>query len=521
MMSGITQRLISGSALRVLNFAASALIAFFMTPFIIHSLGDRMYGSWLLVASFLGYYGLLDFGLTSAVNRYLAGAIGEKDEEKCNLVFNTALFLFSSLGFIVLLLTCILAFFARYFLTTPEDILLFRKLILIMGLSSAINFPLRAFSGVLTSQLRYEIMSLLQLMTLVIRTTSIAFALLSGYKILAMAWITLLAWMPEALLMIYFAKRNMPFLSILRGKLWNIGTAKMLFSYSAFTFVAQLGDILRFNVDAMVITAFIGLAAVTHYSIASTLGMYFINLMMAVTGVFQPVFSRQHGANDLEAIRTTFFYTSRISLFVASFPGFCLIGFGKPFILRWMGPAFLDAYPCLVVLVLGLLFGLSQSPSVGLLYGISKHRFFAIFNTVEGILNLALSLLLVRSYGILGVALGTFIPMTIMKLLIQPIYVCHVSGIRYGDYMRMMGKPLAIILIALSLPLFLALKYAAPDYLWLAVSVAILFIYYCAIVWIFGLTRNEKDLLISAIRSRNRGNTEQNSITVTPVEKEA
>ena len=38
-----------------------------------------------------------------------------------------------------------------------------------------------------------------------------------------------------------------------------------MFSYSVYTFLGMFGDMLRFQVDAVVIASFIGLAAVTHY----------------------------------------------------------------------------------------------------------------------------------------------------------------------------------------------------------------------------------------------------------------
>ena len=74
-------------------------------PFVINSLGDRMYGFWTLIGTFLGYYGLIDFGLSSAVNRYISEAVGAQDSKKCNNIFNTALVLFSILGVIALALS--------------------------------------------------------------------------------------------------------------------------------------------------------------------------------------------------------------------------------------------------------------------------------------------------------------------------------------------------------------------------------------------------------------------------------
>jgi O-antigen/teichoic acid export membrane protein len=515
----ITKKLVTGSAIRVMNFGIQIVVAFFMTPFIVSTLGDRMYGSWLLVATFLGYYGLLDLGLSSAVNRYLAGAAGEKDAAGSNRIFNTAVFLYSALGCLALIVTGIFIILTPYIIKSPEDASLFRKIILIMGVSSAISFPIRAFMAVLTAQLRFDIMSSLQIMTVIIRTLAIVLALTAGHKILSMAVITFFAGLPELVITVYYARKNYPSLSIFDRAYWNRDTAKMLLSYSFFTLISQLGDLFRFNIDALIITTFIGLAAVTHYGIAAALGIYYLNLMMAFMGVLQPVFSRQYSLSDSAVIKKTFFFTTKISFFAASFPAFCYFALGKPFIIRWMGDSFVDSYPCLVILTLAWLFDLGQMPSVGLLYGISKHKFYALFNTIEGIFNVVLSVILVGKMGIIGVALGTLIPMSIMKIIIQPIYICRVASIPYREYMGMIFRTTAIILGSLIIPLIVSLKYATPNYGNLVMFVSGSALYYALIIWMAGFYPQERDVLKSIVLHRSLKAQEPIFIAMTDIEK--
>jgi O-antigen/teichoic acid export membrane protein len=76
------------------NLAATVLVSFLMVPFVVHRLGDRMYGIWALVSTFISYYGLMDLGLSTAVARFLAGAAGTHDNARFNRMFNTALRLY-------------------------------------------------------------------------------------------------------------------------------------------------------------------------------------------------------------------------------------------------------------------------------------------------------------------------------------------------------------------------------------------------------------------------------------------
>ena len=233
----------------------------------------------------------------------------------------------------------------------------------------------------------------------------------------------------------------------------------------------------------------------THYRIASFVAMQFIMMIVAITGVIQPLFSQLHGEKNPEKIEKVFFLSSKISICITSFVGFGLIAWGSPFIERWMGPAYLDAYPCLVILVAGCIFDLWQSPSVTLLYAISKHRFYALCNVLEGIANLILSLLLVKSFGIVGVALGTFIPMAIIRLIVQPIYVCRVASFSYRKYFWMMGQSLMVVILSLVIPLLITVCYIEPNYSALMQLGLVSFAVYSVSIWLFEFTPGEIQII--------------------------
>jgi len=83
-----------------------------------------------------------------------------------------------------------------------------------------------------------------------------------------------------------------------------------------------------------------------------------------------------------------------------------------------------------------------QSIGIGLLQSIEKHKFFAISNSIEGVANLILSLLLVRRYGIVGVALGTAIPMILIKVFVQPMITCRALGLKLSRFLSGVSLPL-------------------------------------------------------------------------------
>ena len=494
-----TARLIaSGSVLRATNLASQILVAFFLTPFVIHHLGDRMYGLWALIGTFIGYYGLLDLGLASAVSRYISRALGKGDREECGKVFSAALELYLALGAVVIALSAVLAFLSPFFAQTRQDAALFWKIILILGFSVALSFPVNVFGGLLSAELRMDSVALTEILTQVLRTSLIVAVLLGGGKVLALAWVAFLSNVPRVAAYVTIARRQCPWLRFHVQPLFGEST-KIMFSYGVFALVAQLSDQLRFNADSLVITAFVGLAAVTHFRIAALMVSCFMNLMIGLVGTIQPWFSRMDAIGDYRAIKARFLFALKLSVGAANFVGFGFIFWGNPLIQRWMGPSYQDAYPCLVVLTLGYVAALTQGPSTILLYAISKHRFFAFMNLAEGIANLVLSIWLVKSLGIFGVALGTFIPMLVTKLIVQPLYVCRVSFVPYGEYMRELTRSLVLAGVALIVPGLISARFATANYYSLMAVALSSVVCYGPVIWFLLLTKEERVILAGAV----------------------
>jgi O-antigen/teichoic acid export membrane protein len=244
------------------------------------------------------------------------------------------------------------------------------------------------------------------------------------------------------------------------------------------------------------------LVAVTHYSIAMNLTQYFIQFVQAFGGrVLSPIFSQEEGKGDFDSLRKKFLFTTKICSFVSFFLGIMILLYGKPFIQRWMGNEYLDAYPVLILLIIPTMLGLSQTPLFGALYGVSKHYIITYVNIAEGLSNLVLSILLVKDYGIIGVAIGTTIPMMITTMFIYPYYICKVLTLSLTEYYGALLKSLVIAIISLLL-IWLLLKHKiTPSYPSIVIFGALQCIIYWAAVIIFGFSNDERKYLYGHFRA--------------------
>jgi O-antigen/teichoic acid export membrane protein len=497
-MNSVTRKLVSGSALRVIQLFAQVGVGLFMVPFMIGALGDRSYGLWALVASVIGYYGVVDIGLSQAAGRFLSRTIDRGDVEESNRLFNSSLAIYSILGVAVLGLSVIGSLTSLLVATNPEDASVFSKLILILGINLALSFPVRAFAGVLIASLRFDIASAIALMSLVLRTTLIVWALSEGHGLVAVAWATFLANLPAKALQVYVAKREAPFLR-LSWRDVNRVTGRKILAFSFYAFAGRVSHLLRLQTDALVISAFVGLVAVTHYRIASTLLRYYRQLIVACMGVILPLFSIQHERNDADVLTRTFYFSTRISIFLASFAAFGLVAWGGAFIERWVGVEYLDAYPCLVILTVGMLPRFWQSAFPPLLLGAGQERLFAMLAATEGVVNLLATLLLVGRFGIVGVAMGALTASCLINLLLMPVLGCRAMSIPYWGYLRKLSKTIAVSALALAAPLALSWRFVGPSYPILLSVAAASFALYLAAFWLIEFDREERSAILSVV----------------------
>ncbi len=108
---------------------------------------------------------------------------------------------------------------------------------------------------------------------------------------------------------------------------------------------------------------------------------------------------------------------------------------GDAFISLWMGEKYGAAcYGVLVVLTCAAAANISQYTSTQVLQGIARHGGTAYVTIVEAAANVALSIALVKRYGIIGVAVGTLVPMLCSNLVVIPWYACRVIGLSPGRF---------------------------------------------------------------------------------------
>ncbi len=434
--SSVRRVLATNAVANWVGFAAQAVVAFILSPLLLHGLGDQRFGIWSLLDSILAYLMLFDLGVAASVVRYVARFEATQDRERLNRIFSTSICIFAVAGAGALVIALAIAFSGAGLLRIPSELMTeARWMLVLLGANLAIGLPLSVFPAVLDGLGRYPAKTAIRTACLVLKVPVFLAVLRADGKLIELAWAITACNLVEHAALVLAARRYLPELRF-RLALADRETFRTIRGYSLDAFLAMLAGRISFQTDAIVIGAFLAPRYITFFAVAARLVEYAKNSLRALTTVLTPAVSALEAQGHDEAIRQVLLNSTRYVLWLILPIQIGLLILGKPFLSLWLGPEYADtSYRVLVILALPLALTLSQSVSGRILYGTGQLRWFARATMAEALANLLLSVALVRRLGIEGVAWGTTIPNVVFNLAVA-VYICRTLHVGLGTYAR-------------------------------------------------------------------------------------
>ncbi|WP_024461938.1 oligosaccharide flippase family protein [Marinimicrobium sp. LS-A18] len=442
----VARTLLAGSITRVTQTVISMLVAFFMMPFLVGELGDHWYGVWTVIGSLAAAYHLFDMGMAGAITRYVSYALGQNDDHDANRVINTSLSVYVGIALVLTLVSALAAWLAPQFLSEgTENVEIIQWVMLIVGVSVALEFPFNALAGVASAKLRFHQVALARIVTTLLGAGFTVYAVKQGYGIVGIAVVSFLTARLSNLM--YFLICRSAFPELRFGRKWFSGSKlKELFGYSFWAFIIAIAYQMRNNVDNFVVAGALSAAMVTHYYIGARLVEFLGMMLSQATNMFVPIFTQYFSRDDQSELREKLIFVTRINFFIALICAGGLTILGDAFIRSWMGDGYRDAYWVMVILLIGRMIGFANHPLNSALYAANRHHIIAKIDVIEVIVNLVLSLILVQYLGLIGVALGTMIPLVFFRIIFLPLYGCRAIGISMLDYYRSFVRPALVVM---------------------------------------------------------------------------
>jgi O-antigen/teichoic acid export membrane protein len=472
----------------------NVVVGFFLWPIIVHRLGDDAAGIWILIFSITGYYGLFDLGIRSSIIRYVSKTRATNDMAAASRVISTSLFSYSCIGGLAFLITVIASLFVnRFHSIRPEFHSTAPGLLLMVGTAVSLGFPLGVSGGVLEGLQRFDARRFPDIAATLLKAALIVFALLHGRGLLTVALITVAMPLLASVVCTIVAARLLPVPVGLRFV--DRATFREMAAYGGTTLIIIISARLRFRSDSIIIGAFLSSAAITYFNVGARIVDYAGEVVENLAQVFVPMSSQADALGETDRLRKIFVAGNRFCALII-FP-ICavLVVLGRSVIETWVGVRYVEkSYPVLLILLLSTSLMLAQAASPRVLFGMSKHRTWAIATLVEGIANIALSIALVRPFGIIGDAIGTAAPLAVTTICFLPWHLCRQLQIRIGTYLREAYLLPLIICAPIVIVLLLMKQWFVPhNYIQLAAHLSVAGVVYgLSLSWAFASKRAMK-----------------------------
>lgn len=414
----------NGAIISYFSILFSIIAGLLYTPWLVNKIGSSNYGLYALIGAYLSYF-IIDFGIGSAIAKFLSEYRIKKDLENINKFLSTTLLIYLLIDLFILIII-ILSYFllSDIFLSLNKNELETLKIIYsIAAIFSILNFPFLIQNGILLAYEKFVYVRVIDLICkiLIISITVLAINLKQG--IYSLVLINGLISFIISILKYFYIKKNFKF--SINVKLFHSTIAKNIFKFSIWAFIISVAQRLLINAAPTIIGIYSGTTQIAIFAIALSFEAYIWTFANALNGLFIPKLTKFKIENQSKkVILELMIKVGRIQLLVIGFFIIFFIIFGKSFINLWMGKNYTESYYVALLLICPGIITLTQEIALSLLFVESKLKYRAYLFLFASIISIIVGCVLAPTYGAFGTAIG----------IVVALIICHVIGMNIVYY---------------------------------------------------------------------------------------
>lgn len=490
--------LLKNAGANVVRGGAAAMVAIILPPFLVRLMPVDSYGAWSLVLQLSAFVGYLDFGIQTAVGRFVAHANENRDPEHRDRIISTSFAALTVAGMVAIAVSVAMAVLLPYIFQRMPSFLVgdARVAFLVVASSLAIGLPASVFNGIFIGIQRYEVPAAIIGGSRIVSALLVILVVKYGGDLTRMATAVAAVNLASYGLQYLFYRRMEPgvqFSSHLVS--WRSGGE--LFDYCLSLGIWSFAMLLVNGLDVTLVGYF-DFEKVAYYAVAATLIIFLAGLQNALFNVMIPSTAVMQAQGDSIQLGKVMITATRYGSFILLLMGLPLILAAKGILTVWVGPKYaVQGARILQVLTAANMIRLSAVPYIMTLIGTGQQRLVIITPLLEGVSNLIVSVICGYFLGAIGVAVGTFVGggVGVLGNFLYNMKRTVEIQFRIGDYLRDgLLRPLVctlpLVAIALAFPSS-GLSVAALRYATIGAAVATtLFLF-----WRCGLVESERERL--------------------------
>lgn len=501
---------LSGTVFAYAYQASLMLVGLWLTPFYIHTLGERDYGIWLVALQVLNFMLLCDFGIIVVTPRDVANASGLEHAEG---VSGEVARIVGRTVKVVLAQTAVvgLVALALFLLRPTQDASLRGPVGLILAIF-VISYPLRVFPAVLQGLQDLKFLGQLRLTLWAISTALVIAMLLAGARFWALAGGWCLQQMGHDLLAFIRLRRLRP--DLLSRAVWRQAGPLhwRWFTRGLWVNVSQLATNLSAGTDILIVGRAISAATVVVYSSTNKLISVMQNQPAILAGVALPGLSHMRTSESRERIlQATTSLTQAMLLLGGAI--FCvLLAVNQQFVTLWLGLHFFGGMVLTVILLLTFLLRQADYTLAITLFAFGHEKMISLRAVTDGVLSVTVAMLLVKHWGMPGVAFGFLCGVTLVSIPWDIVLMMKTLDVSFRELTRPYVPMLWRIGVAACFALAVRAWFGAATWLHLVIATSVVGAVYLLLlipyVWttpLRGYIQGASAILASAMRTRVLG----------------
>jgi O-antigen/teichoic acid export membrane protein len=409
-----TNRFITGVALNYGYQAVVMVVGLWLTPFLLHHLGQRNYGIWLVGLQALSYIALLDIGVVGLLPRevaYVSGRIhsGADLQEMRTLLEENAMVILCQTPIVFLIMGV-----AWYILRAHTAGL--ASVLLIIMLTYGIQFPIRLFYAALEGLQDFGYIGYLQMAGWSLGVIVNVALVLKGFGLygLALGWAATQATISLGSVWRMYTRHS--HMCPRRVRWLGIPRLVKYLKSGFWVSMSQITQMLVKSSDVVMLASLRGPAAVVPYSCSSKLQSVLANQPQVILQAAQPGLTQLRATGDRKHTGTVIGTLAQAMLTVSGGVAIIILAVNKGFVQKWVGPDQYLGFWFTLAITIGMLLRHWNGTTIYSLFCFEKERFISIIGLIESLSFVAFSYVLVRLMGTIGIPIASIASLSVASL---------------------------------------------------------------------------------------------------------
>ena len=423
---------IIGSLISYLTIVIQIIINLVLTPVLIKSMGLEEYGLYETINSFGNSFLALNFGVSSIISRYI---VKNKSEDK-PVKLENFLYMSTIISFIIFIIVLVLGLIASNFIGTIynnslsfDQIKIARTMFIYIVLNLAFFSWNNYTTGIINGYEKFSFESALKLLRQILRVLIIIIMILIGVNAIRIIICDLIV--TSIILLIEFIY-CFGFLGVkIKYHFFDKKILSEVFLFSLASIIQTFTNQINLTLDKVILGVMMSTKIVALYSIGLLIINVTVSILQIINGVYLPDATRLVLKKASGEEMTKFVIKpGRIQAVIGCtiFFGFALVG--KDFLNIWVGKEFEQIWLSTIIMLFFVIISYVTSVANVILDAMLKKIYRSIILGITAILNIALTIFLIKPFGYFGAAIGTSISMLIGNIILLNIYYNKIIGLK-------------------------------------------------------------------------------------------